>query len=96
MADIEKVAKQFENIWYCEIDHPIYQDTVGEIVKKVIYTMERDHQEQKQKWLKQIADNQLANAPSEENTTHEHTYRSGVYMGLQMAYDIITGVESNE
>ena len=45
---------------------------------------------QKQKWLQNIADNQLANAPNEGNTTHEHTYRSGVYMGLQMAWEIMT------
>lgn len=48
MADLVKIAEQFADIWECEIDHPKFQDTVGDIVKKVIYMME---QEQERRWI---------------------------------------------
>ena len=32
----EAVRAMFANIWDCKIDHPQYQDTVGEILEKVI------------------------------------------------------------
>lgn len=28
------LQKEFENIWDCEIDHPKYQDTVGELMEE--------------------------------------------------------------
>ena len=31
----------FDHIWDCEIDHPVYQDTVGELMEAVIQTYEK-------------------------------------------------------
>ena len=31
----------FDHIWDCEIDHPAYQDTVGELMEAVIQTYEK-------------------------------------------------------
>ena len=43
----------------------------------------------KGKLLQKIADNQLANAPSEWMNETQRTYSHGVWDGLQMAYEII-------
>lgn len=32
----EKIHEIFDNIWDCEIDHPLFQDTVGELMEAVI------------------------------------------------------------
>lgn len=33
----EKIYGMFDSIWDCEIDHPVFQDTVGELMEAVIY-----------------------------------------------------------
>ena len=50
----------------------------------------KEHEEQKQKWLQNIADNQLAFAPSERDNAYCYIKHQGIYDGLQMAYDILT------
>lgn len=37
MDNFEKMLHDmFDSIWDCEIDHPLFQDTVGELMKAVI------------------------------------------------------------
>ena len=37
MDNFEKmIHEMFDHIWNCEIDHPIFQDTVGDLMKDVI------------------------------------------------------------
>ena len=56
----------------------------------------KEQEEQKRKWLRNIADNQLANAPKDRkefmslDEHMEYQYQLGVYDGLQMAWDILT------
>ena len=50
----------------------------------------KEQEEQKQKWLQNIADNQLAFAPSERDNAYCYIKHQGIYDGLQMAYDILT------
>ena len=52
--------------------------------------MLKEQEEQKRKWLQNIADNQLANAPMDGCCLEQWNYQKGVYDGLQMAYDILT------
>ena len=49
----------------------------------------KNHEEQKQKWLQNIADNQLANSPDEWQSPEQRMYSKGVYDGLQMAYEML-------
>ena len=42
MSDFEKeLHAMFDNIWDCEIDHPLFQDTVGELMEAVIQAHEK-------------------------------------------------------
>lgn len=42
MNDFEKMLRDmFSSIWDCEIDHPLWQDTVGEIMTAVIQAHEK-------------------------------------------------------
>lgn len=50
----------------------------------------KEQDEQKRRWLRNIADNQLANAPTETMDATSHTYYEGLWNGLQMAYEILT------
>ena len=50
----------------------------------------KEQEEQKQKWLQNIADNQLAFAPSERDNAYCYAKHEGIYDGLQMAYNILT------
>lgn len=37
MDNFEKMLHEmFDDIWDCEIDHPLFQDTVGDLMKAVI------------------------------------------------------------
>ena len=41
MSEFEKgIHQMFDHIWECEIDHPIFQDTVGELMSAVIQLYE--------------------------------------------------------
>ena len=57
---------------------------------KNAYALLEEKDEQKRKWLQAIADNQLANAPTDTMDATQHTYYDGVWNGLQMAWDILT------
>ena len=42
MSDfVKEIHNMFDHIWDCEIDHPAYQDTVGELMEAVIQTYEK-------------------------------------------------------
>ena len=42
MDNFEKMLHEmFDDIWDCEIDHPIFQDTVGDLMKAVIEAHKR-------------------------------------------------------
>ena len=42
MSDFAKeIHNMFDHIWDCEIDHPVYQDTVGELMEAVIQVYEK-------------------------------------------------------
>ena len=42
MDNFEKMLHEmFDDIWDCEIDHPILQDTVGDLMKAVIEAHKR-------------------------------------------------------
>ena len=47
------------------------------------------------KCLMEIADNQIANAPDECDSDNERRYKSGVWNGLQMAYEIVSQLVGN-
>jgi len=34
----DKLHSMFDHIWDCELDHPLFQDTVGELMGAVIQT----------------------------------------------------------
>ena len=42
MDNFEKMLHEmFDHIWDCEIDHPIFQDTVGDLMRAVIEAHKR-------------------------------------------------------
>ena len=53
MSDFEKkIHDMFDHIWDCEINHPIFRDTVGELMTAVIKCYELVTSEQKTgRWL---------------------------------------------
>ena len=50
----------------------------------------KEQENQKQNWLKQIADTQYLNAPCEWQSEDQRLYAHGVWDGLQIAWDILT------
>lgn len=52
--DFEKrLHDMFDHIWECEIDHPVYQDTVGELMSAVIQAHYNSAQPERKKgeWI---------------------------------------------
>lgn len=49
----------------------------------------KEQEEQKHKWLKNIADIQLANSPDEWQSPEQRMYSKGVFNGLQIAYEML-------
>ena len=54
-----------------------------------ILALLKEQEEQKQKWLQNIADNQLANSPDEWQSPEQRMYSKGVFDGLQMTYEML-------
>ena len=50
----------------------------------------KEQEEQKRQWLQNIADNQLAFAPTERDNAYCYIKHQGIHDGLQMAWDILT------
>ena len=50
----------------------------------------KEQEEQKRRWLQCIADTQLANSPNGNEDDMELKYKSGIWNGLQMAWEILT------
>lgn len=51
---------------------------------------DREIEQLKAKWLKAIADNQLAHAPNETDSDMEKMRKTGIWYGLELAYEILT------
>ena len=93
MADRENVIKALEDFNKKRIclPHLIPWDEITDAISLL-----KEQEEQKRKWLRNIADNQLANAPKDRkefmslDEHMEYQYQLGVYDGLQMAWDILT------
>lgn len=97
--DRDKIIKALE--CYCEsdsFDEPNCKDCPAECVSgymsipfiQQVLALLKEQDEQKRKWLQTIADNQLANAPTDTMDATQHTYYDGVWHGLQMAWKILT------
>ena len=101
MPDMEKVIKGLERcstIDMCCMEiscyHPMYLECPyhedGECVKHLVQDaleLLKGQDEQKRQWLIEIADNQIAHAPY----PNKDEYTRGIYDGLEMAWQIITG-----
>lgn len=85
MPDRKKVIKKAERIMCSTVD----RDMIDSFCEDVIALL-KEQEEQKRKWLQNIADNQLAFAPSERDNAYCYIKHQGIYDGLQMAYDILT------
>jgi len=66
-------------------NEPVIQDAL--LVINSLMREIREHNEQVQQWLMVIADNQLAKSPN----SPDEVYKRGVWDGLELAYEIITG-----
>ena len=92
MPDREKVVKALECLKagsYCECcDYKPYDDCIKRVATDAIALL-KEQEEQKRKWLMNIADNQLANSPMGNEDEGQLRYKSGLWNGLQIAYDII-------
>ena len=73
----------------CQAKHmanePVIQDAL--LVINSLMRDNREQSEQVQKWLMVMADNQLANSPNDPMDE----YQQGVWDGLEMAQEIVTG-----
>lgn len=105
MTDLEKVIKGLEKCKRCECDDctekgasqapwdcPVYDDFVDSAIALLKEQEEllKEQEEQQQKWLKQIADAQMAVCPTGSETEEGFAKRTGEWNGLQMAWDILT------
>lgn len=84
---IKMLVSELENI--TEILFNNGYGSWGNIIRKTIEIL-KNQQEQKRKWLQNIADNQLAVSPTGYETEEELAKRAGEWNGLQMAYEIIS------
>lgn len=66
-------------------NEPVIQDAL--LVINSLMRDNREQQERVQQWLMVMADNQLANSPD----STEQIYKQGVWDGLELAQEIITG-----
>ena len=110
MAEIENVIKAWNccnpfnrKCKECPYEKDCYHDGISrhmvadaiELLKSQQAEIER-MKAQKQKWLQNIADQQLAVSPTGYETEEELTKRTGEWNGLQMAWEIIAGKERSE
>lgn len=90
MSDREKVIKEFEHILNeARGDYLDFADITVDFGDEIL-AMLKEQEEQKQKWLKQIADAQIAVCPTGIETEEGLAKRTGKWIGLQMAWDILT------
>ena len=69
-------------------NEPVLQDAL--LVINSLMRDNREQREQVQKWLMVMADNQLAKSP-DERSPELWDYKQGVWDGLELAQEIITG-----
>ena len=92
MADIENVIDSLRyaktnadgNIWIANSE----RDAMVRILTKTAELL-KEQQQIKERILRNIVDNQLANAPSGQNELLVEHHKKGVWDGLQMAYEIV-------
>jgi len=101
MADREKVIKGIGiclQRFHCGGDCPYYDDC-GELgcmeqLREDALVLLNGQDAKERKWLQAIADNQIANAPKDSPMSLDEQlkseYKSGIYDGLQMAFEILT------
>ena len=94
MPDRNTISQVIESLFEDWIDkninvHPLAVENMRKLEADAIALL-KEQEEQKQKWLQNIADNQLAFAPSERDNAYCYIKHQGIYDGLQMAYDILT------
>ena len=80
-----------------DIDFMYNDSSRLDTLSRMIDELQEEWEEKKRGWLKNIADNQIANAPTKGKydfmPLEEHMkerYQRGVYDGLEMAFNIIT------
>ena len=97
MSDFEKeLHAMFDNIWDCEIDHPLFQDTVGELMEAVIQAHEK-HNFTHGTNLASLGTDCISRQSAIDALNHE--LRCGAVInqcGLEMAYEVIEGLPSTE
>lgn len=89
MEDKKQVMSWLEGLTFDEW-HMYHSDSEVQEIAKNAFELLKEQDEQKRKWLQAIADNQLANAPTDTMDATQHTYYDGVWNGLQKAWDILT------
>ena len=87
MPDREKVIERIHEA----IDMGVCVDLFMDILALL-----KEQKEQKRAWLQSIADNQLSNSPMGHEDEGQLRYKSGLWNGLQMAYEIITAGEKKD
>lgn len=71
-----------------DIDFMYNDSTRLDTLSHMIDELQEEWEEKKRGWLRNIADNQIANAPT--NSIQKQGNKGGVYDGLEMAFNIIT------
>ena len=71
-----------------DIDFMYNDSTRLDTLSHMIDELQEEWEEKKRGWLRNIEDNQIANAPT--NSIQKQGYKGGVYDGLEMAFNIIT------
>ena len=96
--DREKVLRFLQDWYDCEylgrINHGEIIEPEREKLLKQAIALLKEQEEQERKWLRNIADNQIANAPNDSpmslDEQLECEYKRGIWDGLQMAFEILT------
>lgn len=86
MAELDKVMSWLEGLTWDDWSDYHSDSEVQNIAKKALELL-KEQDEQKRQWLIEIADNQIAHAPY----PNKDEYTRGIYDGLEMAWQIITG-----
>ena len=62
----------------------------GETLLADAISLLKEQDKEVKSWIKQIADNQLANAPADWQNENQKLYSKGIWDGLQIAIDILS------
>ena len=87
-----EILEHFALIDYA-YNNPNMHDDLSEMLDELIAEQQAEIERmkaQKQKWLQNIADQQLAVSPTGYESEEELAKRTGEWNGLQMAWEILT------